>query len=875
MGQRTAILFKEPILPERISLFKEKRITSFQKPGYFKTRLFKVLAAALVVIFGLLLLTVPTWAGTDFIVNSTADDTDAILQDNVCDSNASTAGQQCTLRAAIQQANSTPNGILGPDTIKFNISGSGVHKISPRSYFPDILDPVVIDGYTQPGASENTLAHGNNAKLLIELDGTDAETASGLIIAASNSTVRGLVINNFVHDGIVIGHARSGNKVQGKYIGADATGKEDLGNSRIGVWVAGANNTVGGPGAPNIISNNRDGIRISSSGNWIEGNYIGTDVTGTQDLGNSGAGVWVSGANNTIGGTSPGARNIIAFNDRDGVAIVVSTGTGNSISSNSIFSNGGLGIDLGDNGVTANDQGDGDTGPNDLQTFPELRSAAPSNGNTTIEGTLDSASGSGFTFQFFSSPDKDPSGHGEGKKYLGQQSVTTDSRGKADVSFTTNQVPAGEFVTATATHSSNPASTSEYSNAVAVNTPPETGSQSVTTGEDEAKTITLSATDAEGDELNFEITDQPDHGTLGSIGAVTCDNVTTSCQANLTYTPNKDYHGSDSFKFLASDWTADSGEATVSITVSATNDAPVADDDSASTQEDTAVDVDVLDGDSDPESDTLSVTDVTDPAHATATVNADGTVKYEPDANYNGPDSFTYEASDGNGGSDTATVTITVTPVNDAPTVTVAAGGQCDASAMTGTINLTIGDVESEADGLIVSATSSNQRLVPNSSISSGGSGAGRTLTVKVQPKRSGTATLTLTVSDGDKTSSIPITVKVGSDSRDTLTGTSEADMIFGKNGNDTINALEGNDLICGGNGAGTMSGGAGDDTLDGAKGNDVLRGDEGKDILRGGSGDDTLTGGTEADSFSGGAGTDAALDFGSAEGDTNDGTIP
>jgi CSLREA domain-containing protein len=819
MGQRTAILFKEPILPERISLFKEKRITSFQKPGYFKTRLFKVLAAALVVIFGLLLLTVPTWAGTDFIVNSTADDTDANLQDNVCDSNASTAGQQCTLRAAIQQANSTPNGILGPDTIKFNISGSGVHKISPRSYFPDILDPVVIDGYTQPGASENTLAHGNNAKLLIELDGTDAETASGLIIAASNSTVRGLVINNFVHDGIVIGHARSGNKVQGNYIGADATGKEDLGNSRIGVWV--------------------------------------------------------SGANNTIGGTSPGARNIIAFNDRDGVAIVVSTGTGNSISSNSIFSNGGLGIDLGDNGVTANDQGDGDTGPNDLQTFPELRSAAPSNGNTTIEGTLDSASGSGFTVQFFSSPDKDPSGHGEGKKYLGQQSVTTDSRGKADVSFTTNQVPAGEFVTATATHSSNPASTSEYSNAVAVNTPPETGSQSVTTGGDEAKTITLSATDAEGDELNFEITDQPDHGTLGSIGAVTCDNVTTSCQANLTYTPNKDYHGPDSFKFLASDGTADSGEATVSITVSATNDAPVADDDSASTQEDTAVDVDVLDGDSDPESDTLSVTDVTDPAYATATVNADGTVKYEPDANYNGPDSFTYEASDGNGGSDTATVTITVTPVNDAPTVTVAAGGQCDASAMTGTINLTIGDVESEADGLIVSATSSNQRLVPNSSISSGGSGAGRTLTVKVQPKRSGTATLTLTVSDGDKTSSIPITVKVGSDSRDTLTGTSEADMIFGKNGNDTINALEGNDLICGGNGAGTMSGGAGDDTLDGAKGNDVLRGDEGKDILRGGSGDDTLTGGTEADSFSGGAGTDAALDFGSAEGDTNDGTIP
>ncbi len=199
----------------------------------------------------------------------------------------------------------------------------------------------------------------------------------------------------------------------------------------------------------------------------------------------------------------------------------------------------------------------------------------------------------------------------------------------------------------------------------------------------------------------------------------------------------------------------------------------------------------------------------------------------------------------------------------------------CGASGTTGQINLAVADVESQAGGLVLGATSSNQNLLPNSGLSVGGSSASRTLTVSAAPKRSGTAMITVRVSDGQSTGTVSVTVKVGTDSKDALAGTSGADIVFGKNGNDSISALEGNDLLCGGNGAGTMSGGEGDDTLDGANGNDVLRGGAGKDVLRGGAADDTLTGGADADSFSGGSGTDAATDFGPAEGDTSDGTIP
>ena len=147
--------------------------------------------------------------------------------------------------------------------------------------------------------------------------------------------------------------------------------------------------------------------------------------------------------------------------------ITFKTSNANAIISNLIFSNGGLGIDLGNNTVTANDAGDGDTGPNNLQNFPELISASSAGGSTTIEGTLNSTANVAFRLEFFSNKTCDPSGYGEGQTLRGSKNVTTDANGNA--SFKTTflvSVPNGYFITATATDARN--NTSEFSKCLAV-----------------------------------------------------------------------------------------------------------------------------------------------------------------------------------------------------------------------------------------------------------------------------------------------------------------------------------------------------------------------------------------------------------------------
>jgi Ca2+-binding RTX toxin-like protein len=191
--------------------------------------------------------------------------------------------------------------------------------------------------------------------------------------------------------------------------------------------------------------------------------------------------------------------------------------------------------------------------------------------------------------------------------------------------------------------------------------------------------------------------------------------------------------------------------------------------------------------------------------------------------------------------------------------------GQClsDSKAQ-GSLSLILSDVEN--DSLSLSATSSNTKLIPNKGIVLGGSGANRSVTIGAADKQSGTAVVAVKVSDGTDTTTLNLTVKVGTPQNETLTGTSGVDLLFGMNGRNTLNGLGGNDLLCGGNG---------DDTLDGGDGNDALGGGRGNDTLGGGDGDDTLTGGQGADSFSGGAGADVAIDFTPSQGDTKDGSIP
>jgi VCBS repeat-containing protein len=290
-------------------------------------------------------------------------------------------------------------------------------------------------------------------------------------------------------------------------------------------------------------------------------------------------------------------------------------------------------------------------------------------------------------------------------------------------------------------------------------------------------------------------------------------------------------------------------EKALTISVTDVNEPPTAGNDSYTTAEDTPLQVDdalgVLANDSDPDGDPLAAEVVAGPAHGTLTLDADGSFSYAPAANYSGSDSFTYTASDGSLESNTATVALTVTAGNDAPTVTVAAGGSCGANDRSGTVNLDVRDVDNPAGTLTISAQSSNPALVPNANLVFGGAGGGgrRTLSATAANGRTGTAVLTITVSDGQKTGTVPVTFQAAGSGKDTLTGTAGADMLLAQNGNDTVNALGGNDLLCGG------------------AHNDLLSGGDGDDTVAGGAGNDRLTGGTGVDEFHGGAGSDRATD--------------
>ncbi len=313
-------------------------------------------------------------------------------------------------------------------------------------------------------------------------------TLEGVYIQSASNTVGGTtagernVISGNDRNGVVFDlAAATGNKVIGNYIGTDVTGTADLGNTFDGVQSVGApNNIIGGTTAAerNVISgNNRFGVVIfgaTASGNKVIGNYIGTDANGTADLGNSFDGVSIQFANNTVGGTTAGERNVISGNDRHGVGIVAGA-TGNAILGNSIFNNSSLGIDLGNDGVTANDVLDADTGTNNLQNFPVLSCATSVGGSTTIGGTLNSLATTTFRIEFFVNDACDASGNGEGQTFLGFQNVITDAGGNATISATFAQaVAAGKFITATATRldgANLPVETSEFSACRAVTAP--------------------------------------------------------------------------------------------------------------------------------------------------------------------------------------------------------------------------------------------------------------------------------------------------------------------------------------------------------------------------------------------------------------------
>ena len=250
-----------------------------------------------------------------------------------------------SLRQAILEANNH-TGHTVPDVIQFNIQGSGVQTISPLSQLPDVTDVVIIDGYTQTGSTPNTSAVGNNAVMLIEING-NGTVYDGLTITGGNSTVRGLVVNRFTNSGIVV-ETNNSDVVQGNFIGTDPTGTVAEGNGADGVYIAngaspgtGNFNLIGGntPAARNLISGNiRNGMTFDqTTGSMVYGNYIGTNAAGTGALGNHGAGIgiFVGGGQFIIGGAGS-YGNLISGNGTNGIQFQSSSNTiqGNLIGTN-------------------------------------------------------------------------------------------------------------------------------------------------------------------------------------------------------------------------------------------------------------------------------------------------------------------------------------------------------------------------------------------------------------------------------------------------------------------------------------------------------------------------------------------------------------
>ncbi|AFY47683.1 CARDB domain-containing protein,putative collagen-binding protein,Calx-beta domain-containing protein,subtilase family protease [Nostoc sp. PCC 7524] len=338
-----------------------------------------------------------------------------------------------SLRWAIEQANTN----VGTDTILFNIPGIEPQTINVSSQLPEITEAVFLDATSQPTYQGSPV---------IVLNGSAAGAdAVGLNITAGNSTIRGLAIYGFSGWGMRL-TGGGNNTIQGNIIG-DGGG---------GIYITSALNLIGGATVTEsnaIANNNNIGISISAltaTGNQILNNLIQNNDAGVQ--------ISDGASNNLI------TENVISNNTNDGIAIVAgeSDATNNAIFGNNIYDNGGLGIDLGNDGVTTNDEGDSDGGANALQNYPVIISATLEGENTLIAGELNSLPSSTYRIEIFSNSSIDISGNGEGENLLTSLVVTTDESGNASFSVTLPvMLPEEYYITATATDALG--NTSEFS----------------------------------------------------------------------------------------------------------------------------------------------------------------------------------------------------------------------------------------------------------------------------------------------------------------------------------------------------------------------------------------------------------------------------
>lgn len=428
----------------------------------------------------------------------------------------------------------------------------------------------------------------------------------------------------------------------------------------------------------------------------------------------------------------------------------------------------------------------------------------------------------------------------------------------------------------------------------AVNDDPVANDDTASTDEDTPVDINVlgNDTDVDGDDLTVTEATSPD------------GDVVINPDGTLTFTPAENFNGDTTIIYTISDGNGGEDTATVNVTVNAVNDDPVANDDAYTTDEDTEITVSPLDNDSDVDGDTLTITEITQPANGAAVLNADGTITYTPNDDFAGEDTITYTVSDGNGGTDTATVTFTVSGVNDGPD---AVDDEASTNNLTPVvIPVLANDTDPENDALTVTEASVDVGSVV---INPDG-----TLSYTPEADFGGVATITYTITDGNggfDTATVSVNVldgivegTAGDDLIDVgYTGDPEGDMIdnndeflpgegpqddivLAGDGDDTVLAGEGNDEVYGEEGDDTLYGNAGDDYLSGGEGNDIIYGGDGNDELDAGQGgdelygedgDDLLLGGPGTDLLDGGAGNDDIRGGNSADvilGGTGDDTI-
>ena len=505
------------------------------------------------------------------------------------------ADSRISIREAILASNATANGLLA-DRIAFNIPGAGVHTINVASGLPTITQALTIDGFSQPGATANSSANSDNSINLIEFQGSLAGAVThGLSIASDNVSVSGLTINRFQGHGIYV--VGDNNVLIGNHIGTSADGLTALGNLLDGLRINGNNNRIGGANSAerNVVSGNQaNGIGLYyGSGNGVLGNLIGVGSSGATLLGNGSAGVAIDGAgsnNNTIGGAGA-ARNIIAGNNR---GITVAAGSGTDIAQNPIYNSTFNGIDLGWDGDTPNDPGDGDSGPNGLQNFPNALSAFSDGVNLTTLVALDSTANTNFRIEIFASSTAIVGAPGIAQRFLNSFVAGTDALGNYSAMTTRMAaVAAGEYLTFTATNLTTH-ETSELSTNIAVTAPPSapviTIPLSFGVGEDTPvplDSVSVNDVDLDLSSLALSVT----NGTLNFglpagvtvvAGAIGTSSVTlsgshyplTTIFASLVYQANSDFAGTDSLSVAAMDSTGLIDSRSAPITINAVNDPP-------------------------------------------------------------------------------------------------------------------------------------------------------------------------------------------------------------------------------------------------------------------------------------------------------------